>query len=101
MSAFKLPEPVIDRLLDRLGHDDAFRDYFVADTRGALASIGFEPAADASVTKGLWFCVAVDQLASKETIRRSHLALRVQLGEEGLFFPFIIGFRESMEKAAA
>jgi putative modified peptide len=101
MSAFKLPEPVIDRLLDRLGHDDAFRDYFVADTRGALASIGFEPAADASVTKGLWFCVAVDQLASKETIRRSHLALRVQLGEEGLFVPFFIGFRESMEKAAA
>jgi len=101
MSAFKLPEPVIDRLLDRLGHDDAFRDYFVADTRGALASIGFEPAEDATVTKGLWFCISVDYLASKETIRRSHLALRVQLGEEGTFVPFLIGMREAIDKAAA
>jgi putative modified peptide len=101
MSAFKLPEPVIDRLLDRLGNDDAFRDYFVADTRGALASIGFAPAADPSVTKGLWFCLAVDHLASKETIQRSHLALRAQLDPEAPFVPFIIGWREAFEKAAA
>jgi putative modified peptide len=101
MSAFKLPEPVIDRLLDKLGHDDAFRDYFVADARGALASIGFEPAADASVTRGLWFCISVDYLASKETIRRSHLALRAQLEPEGVFFPFLFGMRETIDKAAA
>jgi putative modified peptide len=101
MSAFKLPEPVIDRLLDRLGNDDAFRDHFVADTRGALASIGFEPAADPSVANGLWLCLTVDKLASKETLRRSHLALRAQLGEEGVFFAFVIGVRETITRAAA
>ena len=101
MSAFKLPAPVIDRLLDRLGNDDDFRDLFVADTRTALMSVGFEPAADASVTTGLWFCLSVDQLASKEAIRRSHLALHSQLQGDAVFFPFLIGCRESMVKAAA
>jgi putative modified peptide len=101
MSSFKLPAAIIDRLLDRLGNDDDFRDLFVADTRAALASIGFEPAADASITKGLWFCLAVDQLASKEAIRGSHRALRSQLEPEAVFFPFVIGCRESLIKAAA
>lgn len=101
MSAFKLPAPIIDRLLDRLGNDDDFRDYFVADTRAALASLGFEPAADRSVTKGLWFCLAVDHLASKETFRGSRAALRNQLLPDGVFFPFMIGLRETIEKAAA
>jgi putative modified peptide len=101
MSSFKLPEPIIDRLLDRLGNDDAFRDFFVADTRAALASIGFEPAADGSVTKGLWFCLAVDHLASKEAIRGSRAALRNQLLPDAPFIPFMIGMRETIEKAAA
>lgn len=101
MSAFKLPEPVVDRLLDRLGNDDDFRDYFVADTRGALASIGFQPAADSSVTRGLWFCLAVDHLAAKETFRQSREALRQQLSEPESFVPFLIGSREAVEKAAA
>jgi putative modified peptide len=101
MSAFKLPEPVIDRLLDKLGNDDAFRDYFVADTRGALASVGFAPAADASVTNGLWLCLAVDHLASKETFRNSRKALRNQLEPDGVFFPFLFGMRETITKAAA
>jgi putative modified peptide len=101
MSSFKLPAPIIDRLLDGLGNDDAFRDLFVADTRAALASIGFEPAADPSVTRGLWFCLAVDQLASKETILGSRKALRNQLDPEAPFIPFLIGLRESFEKAAA
>jgi putative modified peptide len=101
MSSFKLPAPVVDRLLDRLGNDDAFREFFVADTRAALASIGFEPAADRSVTQGLWFCVSVDHLASKETIRRSRRALRNQLDDPFVFVPFMIGFRATSEKAAA
>ena len=101
MSAFKLPAPIIDRLLDRLGNDDDFRALFVADTRTALASIGFEPAADASVTTGLWFCLSVDLLASKETIRGSRTALRNQLEPDGVFFAFGLGIRHSMEKRAA
>jgi len=101
MSSFKLPAPLIDRLLDRLGHDDAFRDLFVADTRAALASIGFEPAADPSVTQGLWFCLAVDHLASKETIQASRRALRNQLEPDGVFFAFGLGTREASGKLAA
>jgi putative modified peptide len=101
MSSFKLPAPIIDRLLDRLGNDDEFRDFFVADTRAALASIGFEPAADQSVTKGLWFCLAVDHLASKEAIRESRAALRNQLEPDGPFFAFGLGTREASKKFAA
>jgi putative modified peptide len=101
MSSFKLPAPIIDRLLDGLGNDDAFRDLFVADTRAALASIGFEPAADPSVTRGLWFCLAVDRLASKESIRGSRKALRNQLEPEGVFFAFGLGTREGVRKLAA
>jgi putative modified peptide len=101
MSSFKLPAPIIDRLLDRLGNDDAFRDFFVADTRAALASIGFEPAADASVTCGLWFCLAVDHLADKKTFRESRKLLRAQLDDQAPFIPFLIGQREAIEKAAA
>jgi putative modified peptide len=38
---------VVRRLLQALGHDDAFRAAFVADPRAALRSIGHEtPAAD-------------------------------------------------------
>jgi putative modified peptide len=99
--SFKLPEPIIDTLLDRLGNDDAFRDFFVADTRGALASLGFAPALDASVTRGLWFCLAVDRLASKEDIRRGREELRCQLVPDAVFFPFTLGIRETLEKAAA
>jgi len=78
--SFHLPEPIVDRLLARLGHDDDFRAAFQADARAALASLGFAPAADASVTQGLWLCLAVDELASKEAIRATHEGLRRQLG---------------------
>ena len=101
MSAFKLPEPVIDRLLDKLGHDDSFRDRFLADPRSALASIGFEPASDRSVKLGLWECLTVDYLASKETFLGSRVALRSQLSQEWSFVPFLFGMRETLDKAAA
>jgi len=99
--SFKLPEPIIDTLLDRLGNDDSFREAFVADTRAALASLGFAPAADPNVTKGIWFCLAVDRLASKEIIRKSHLVVRNQLIPDAPFIPFVIGFRDTINKSAA
>jgi putative modified peptide len=99
--SYQLPEPIIDRLLDRLGNDDAFRAAFVTDTRAALASIGFEPAGDASITRGLWECFAVTQIATKAEIRRAHLQLRRQLSMEAVFFPFTIGVREMPAKCAA
>jgi putative modified peptide len=78
MSSFKLPVPVINRLLDCLSNDDAFRDQFVADPRVALAAIGFEPAADRSIRNGIWECLPVAQLATKEVIRASYLQLQRQ-----------------------
>ena len=99
--SFELPEPIIDTLLDRLGNDDAFRDAFLADARTALASIGFEPAADPTVKAGLWECLTVSELASKEAIRSGHLVLRRQLTRSFIYFPFHVGFRSQVEEAAA
>ena len=78
--SFHLPEPIVDSLLAKLGHDDDFRAAFVADARAALASLGFAPAMDASIKDGLWLCMGVSELASKEAIRASHDGLKRQLG---------------------
>jgi putative modified peptide len=78
--SFHLPEPIVDSLLAKLGHDDDFRAAFQADARAALASLGFAPAADAGIREGIWVCLSVSELASKEAIRASHDALRRQLG---------------------
>ena len=77
--SFQLPDAIVDTLLDKLGNDDGFRAAFQADARGALASLGFAPAADLSVTRGIWTCVTVQQLASKEVIRAARVALTAQL----------------------
>ncbi len=99
--SFELPEPIIDALLDRLGNDDAFRDAFLADARTALAGLGFEPAADPTVKAGLWDCLFVNELASKQAIRAGHLVLRRQLTRSFVYYPFFIGFRTQVEEAAA
>jgi putative modified peptide len=78
--SFHLPEPIVNRLLAKLGHDDEFRAIFTADARAALASLGFAPAADPSITEGVWTCITVTELASKEAVRAGHDALKRQLG---------------------
>jgi putative modified peptide len=77
--SFQLSESVADALLDKLSSDDAFRSMFVADPRAALVSVGFAPAADASVHGGIWMCLSVTELASKEAIRAGRNELRNQL----------------------
>jgi putative modified peptide len=77
--SFNLPEAIVDSLLQKLGSDDDFRSLFVIDARSALASLGFAPAADSSVAQGIWTCVSVSQLASKEVIKAGHDSLRRQL----------------------
>jgi putative modified peptide len=77
--SFNLPEPIVDALLRKLGTDDEFRALFANDARGALASLGYSPAADLSISEGIWTCVTVTHLASKEVIKASHDALRAQL----------------------
>lgn len=77
--SFQLPESIVDSLLDKLGHDDAFRTQFSADPRQALAGLGFAPAADDAIQQGIWMCLTVSELASKEAIQASCEALRHQL----------------------
>jgi putative modified peptide len=77
--SFQLPEPLVDALLDKLGNDDAFRSLFAADARAALASLGFAPAGDASIERGIWNCLTVTELAGKDAIRATHALLRQQL----------------------
>lgn len=86
--SYQLPEPIVDSLLARLGNDDAFRTQFASDPRSALAALGFEAAADASIQKGIWNCMAVTDLASKEAIRAGHEELRRQLVRRGVYTPF-------------
>ena len=77
--SFSLPESIALDLLHKLGHDDAFRERFVSDTRGALADLGFMPAEDERISAGIWKCLSVDVLASKEAVRASHAALFRQI----------------------
>jgi putative modified peptide len=77
--SFKMPEAIIDSLLDRLGTDDEFRACFAADARTALVSLGFAPAADSSIVRGAWTCIQVTELASKEAIQASREIIRRQL----------------------
>ena len=79
---FSLPESTALDLLHKLGNDDHFRARFAADARAALVELGFAPAADAAITAGIWKCLSVDTLASKETVRASHAALFRQVTAE-------------------
>ena len=97
--SYLLPESVVDALMDKLGHDESFRARFTADPRACLAGLGFAPAADPTVTAGIWACMQVDALASMESIRASHVELRAQLTRAALFTPFHLGHRVD-EKAA-
>jgi putative modified peptide len=97
--SFQLPPTVVDSLLDRLGNDDAFRDQFRADPRSALASLGFEPAADASVKQGIWACLAVTELASKQAITASRELLRQQLTRAGVFYAFALEAKSASKVA--
>lgn len=100
--SFHLPVSIVDSLLDKLGSDDEFRVTFLSDPRAALASLGFAPASDPQIAQGRWFCLAVDELASKEAIRQSHEEIRRQLvSQDGVFFAFSLGVRYSDQKAVA
>jgi putative modified peptide len=86
--AYQLPESIVDTLLDKLGNDDVFRFQFAADPRAALAALGFEAAADGSIQNGIWNCLQVTELATKEVVRASHALLREQLSRKGVFYAF-------------
>lgn len=79
MTAQSLSDETAAALLDKLASDDDFRALFQKDPRQALAAVGHGPAADPSVKEGLWSCLQVSGLASKDAIRASRDTLRRQL----------------------
>lgn len=68
-----LAPDVIDRLLDRLGNDDAFRSLFQSDPREALKQVGHvtAPANIGVAGQDPVVCCQSATLASKEQIRSS------------------------------
>lgn len=72
-----LPAGVVDRLLDLLSSDDAFRDLFSSDPASALAQVGHH--ADATGLAQLGQRLAVQQLAPKETIAAARDEIRASL----------------------
>jgi putative modified peptide len=99
---FQLPDAVVDTLLDKLASDDDFRLRFTNDTRDALASIGYMPAADKSIIVGTWFCLRVEQLASKEAIQAGRAALRERLTSAFIpLMPFALEAADSVVNRAA
>ena len=81
---------VVEKLLDRLGNDDAFRALFQSDPRAALKQVGHEtPAADIGVAgKDPVMCCQNATLGSKEAIRsgRDQLQKRLMIFNPLAFF---------------
>ena len=68
--ASKLSADVVDKLLDKLGSDDAFRTNFSNDPQGSLVSLG----APADVECG--DCMRPKQLQSKAVYQQTRAHLR-------------------------
>jgi len=72
-----------DKLLDKLSHDDDFRDHFTRDPHSALASLGHSVDESQRGVEGLdpVSCLGgmSSNLASKEAIRAARDSLREQL----------------------
>lgn len=75
----ELPESVADQLLARLSTDDTFRTLFSSDPRAALAELGFDLASDASVQRGIWESLKVNQLADKQAIAGALASFRADV----------------------
>jgi putative modified peptide len=73
---YNFSEEFVDRLLDKLGGDDAFRKQFQADPRAAVESLGHRVSpGDAADLK----CLKCDALADKEDMQASRAKLRKEL----------------------
>lgn len=72
---------VVDKLLDRLSSDDAFRDTFAKDPREALRQVGHETPEQYIGVAGrdAVMCCTVDTLASKEAIKASRKELSARI----------------------
>ncbi|CAN5292080.1 hypothetical protein BH11PSE14_BH11PSE14_23020 [soil metagenome] len=72
---------VVDKLLDRLSSDDAFRDLFAKDPREALNQVGHvTPKAQVGVAgQDAVMCCSVSTLASKEQLKASRKELTARI----------------------
>lgn len=76
-----LAPELIDRLLDLLCNDDAFRTSFEADAKAALESIGYAPPTDPTIADTS-MCLALPvgmKLASKERLADAREKLKAEL----------------------
>ncbi|MCB5168349.1 NHLP-related RiPP peptide [Streptomyces bambusae] len=79
----RIPPKVVDRLLDLLATDDAFRELFRQDRHAALVRAGYEmPEEELRAASSFW-CLMVDRLASKEAIAEARDQLRDHLLSPG------------------
>jgi putative modified peptide len=100
--SFQLPVPIVDKLLDLLSSDDAFRARFANDARDALAFLGYAPAANPAIIEGAWWCLKVELLASKEVIRQGRQQLRRQFTADFLpQIPFALDSKLQVQAKAA
>jgi putative modified peptide len=98
--SFQLPAEIASTLLDKLGSDDQFRNTFACDPRAALASLGFVEAADPSISRGIWMCMTVNELASKAVIQAGAAEMKVQLAvKAGVYSPFVLEARPAVKVA--
>lgn len=73
---YNFSEEFVDRLLDKLGSDDAFRDQFQADPRAAVESLGHRVAQEDAADL---MCLKCNSLADKKDIQASREGLRKEL----------------------
>jgi putative modified peptide len=98
--SFQLPDSIAHALLERLATDDGFRAEFSRDARAALASLGYAEAADSSISRGIWMCMTVNELASKETIRAGAAEMKAGLSaQRGMYTPFVLEARATSKVA--
>jgi putative modified peptide len=99
--SYQLPEVVANRLLESLASDDAVRAEFIANPRQVLANLGFEPAGDPAIEGGIWSCLTVENLASKEAIQATQGALKRQLcAQRASYQPILLGYVPSARLVA-
>lgn len=73
---YNFSEEFVDRLLDKLGSDDAFRKQFQADPRAAVTALGHKPAPG---DERDLMCLKCTRLADKDELEAARGDLRIQL----------------------
>ncbi|MGW6942114.1 NHLP-related RiPP peptide [Streptomyces xanthophaeus] len=78
-----LPADVVDRLLDLLATDDAFRELFQRNRHAALVQAGYGLSEEQLRAASPFSCLTVDRLASKAAIADARDQLRSYLLADG------------------